>query len=37
MTTTAGTATGTAPRSAELFQRAEARTAHNYKPLPVVV
>ena len=37
MTTTAGTATGTAPRSAELFQRAEARTAHNYKPLPVVI
>ncbi|MGV3561963.1 MAG: ornithine--oxo-acid transaminase [Nocardioides sp.] len=40
MTTTAETPAATpqeTARSTELFQRAEARTARNYKPLPVVI
>lgn len=35
--TDATTATTEVARSTELYQRAEARTAHNYHPLPVVV
>ena len=40
MTTTAANPAATpqeTARSTELFQRAEARTARNYKPLPVVI